>query len=200
MAAAVLYELGRGAEIAARLQEPAAATVAAMLQRHFNSPLTSSMGRVFDAAVGLLGICTHQHYEAHAAILLEQAALCHIEVNGWPKPLRSGWIIDDKHQLDLLPFLAQLDRSGDVNQAAACFHATLVASLVDWVMQATQVTGLNTVACGGGCFLNTLLSLELKQQLQQRGIQVLIPVRTSPGDASIALGQSWVAMNKTQLA
>ncbi len=200
MAAAVLYELGRGAEIAARLQEPAAATVAAMLQRHFNSPLTSSMGRVFDAAVGLLGICTHQHYEAHAAILLEQAALCHIEVHGWPKPLRSGWIIDDKHQLDLLPFLAQLDRAGDVNQAAACFHATLVASLVDWVMQATQVTGLNTVACGGGCFLNTLLSLELKQQLQQRGIQVLIPVRTSPGDASIALGQSWVAMNKTQLA
>ncbi len=193
MAASVLHEMGRGVEIAARWTEPAAAIVAAMLQRHFNSPLTSSMGRVFDAAAGLLGMCTHQPYEAQAAIVLEQAALCHIEVHGWPEPLRSAWIIDDKNQLDVLPLLAQIDRAGDVNRAAAGFHATLVAGLVDWVMQAMQATGFTTVACGGGCFLNTLLFLELKQQLQRRGIQVLMPGRTSPGDASIALGQAWVA-------
>jgi len=196
MAAAVLHELGRGVEIAARWTEPATATVVAMLKRQFNSPQTSSMGRVFDAAAGLLGICTHQQYEAQAAMVLEQSALRHLEVHGWPEPLSNGWIINDKNQLDVLPLLAMLDPADGVDLVAACFHATLVASLVEWVMLATRVTGLNTVALGGGCFLNTLLASELQQQLQQRGVQVLVPVLTSPGDASIALGQVWVAMHK----
>jgi hydrogenase maturation protein HypF len=54
------------------------------------------------------------------------------------------------------------------------------------------------LAWGGGCFLNALLSLQLRQNLEHNGINVLAPMRTSPGDASIALGQAWVAMHSLE--
>jgi hydrogenase maturation protein HypF len=73
-----------------------------------------------------------------------------------------------------------------------------VAALAHWVLQAAQSSGLSTLAWGGGCFLNSLLSFGLRQDLQQRGITVLTPVRLPPGDGAIALGQAWVAMNSLE--
>jgi hydrogenase maturation protein HypF len=166
-----------------------------MLQRQLNSPRASGMGRVFDAAAGLLGLCSYMQYEAQAPVLLAQAATVFIEAQGWPAPLANGWHIDERGQLNLLPLLAALAGASEVNQAAACFHATLVAALTDWVLQASNNSGLTTLAWGGGCFLNSLLACGLRKNLEQHGITVLAPARTSPGDASIAMGQAWVAMN-----
>ena len=53
---------------------------------------------------------------------------------------------------------------------------------------------LDTVAFGGGCFLNALLSTLLRERLEARGLTVLAPQRLSPGDGAIAVGQAWVAM------
>ena len=87
---------------------------------------------------------------------------------------------------------------GRVFDAAAGFHATLVAALADWIMHAAETSGLTTLAWGGGCFLNSLLSVGLRQNLEARGITVLAPVRVPPGDAGIALGQAWVAINSLE--
>jgi hydrogenase maturation protein HypF len=195
MAAAVLHALGRNAEIVPRFQDPAASTVAAMLMRQFNCPRTSSMGRVFDAAAGLLGISATLAYESQAAILLEQAATGFVDAHGWPEPLPGGYSISDEGQLNLLPLLAALIDAGGAAQAAANFHATLVAALTDWVLRASQSTGLTTLAWGGGCFLNALVATHLRQNLEHHGIMVLAPGLTSPGDGSIALGQAWVAVH-----
>jgi len=194
MAAAVLHERGRSSEIVRRCQDPAASTVAAMLLRPFNCPRTSSMGRGFDAAAGLLGISHTQAYEAQAAILLEQTASGFVDIHGWLEPLPGGYAISDEGQLNLLPLLASLIDAGDAAQAAARFHATLVTALTDWVLRASQSTGLTTLAWGGGCFLNALVSTHLRQNLERHGIMVLAPRQTSPGDGSIALGQAWVAL------
>jgi hydrogenase maturation protein HypF len=196
MAAAVLHALGRNAEIVQRCQDPAASTVAAMLARQFNCPRTSSMGRVFDAAAGLLGLSHTLAYEAQAAMLLEQAATQHIQAHGWPDPMPNGYLISASaaiSQLDLLPVLDALIDARDVGHAAAVFHATLAAALTDWVLQAANTTGLTTLAWGGGCFLNALLTSQLRQNLQGQGITLLAPQRSAPGDGSIALGQAWVA-------
>jgi hydrogenase maturation protein HypF len=190
----VLHELGRNADIGARLQQTGAGMVATMLERNIRCPRTSSMGRVFDAAAGLLGLSTHMQYEAEAAILLQQAAARHIEVHGWPQPMERGWIIGREGGLDLLPLLASLDRAADADEGAARFHATLVAALGEWVAQAAQSSGLATLAWGGGCFLNALLSEGLRRNLEQHGIAVLAPLDASPGDAGIALGQAWAAI------
>jgi len=198
MAAAVLHEQGRNAEIGTRFAQAGAGVVATLLERGIRCPRTSSMGRVFDAAAGLLGLCSHLRYEAEAAILVEQAATRHIEIHGWPRAIEGGWIIAADGQLDLLPVLAALDAATAIDQAAARFHATLVAALGEWVAQAVQANGLATVAWGGGCFLNSLLCAGLRQNLERRGITVLAPANASPGDAGIALGQAWVAMNSLE--
>ena len=198
MAAAVLHELGRNADIGKRFTQAGSSIVAQLLRQNLNCPRSSSMGRVFDAVSGLLGLCDQMDYEAQAAIFLEQAATRHIELHGWPKAIDSGWSITSDGQLDLLPLLATLDAAADVDQAAAVFHATLVDALASWVARAAEAGGVKTLSWGGGCFLNSLLSLGLRKALEQRGIRVLAPQRLSPGDASIAVGQAWIAINSKE--
>ena len=194
MAAAVLHELGRNEEIVQRYaDEPAAATVATMLQRHLNCPRTSSTGRLFDAAAGLLGLCHKMEFEAQAAIALEQAATHYIAAQGMPQPAANGWRIDPAGQLDLLPLLALLADERDAGHGAAVFHATLVAALAGWAMQVAQSTGMKTLACGGGCFFNKLLSAGLRERLETAGLEAFTAKQILPGDTAIALGQAWVA-------
>lgn len=194
MAAAVLHELGRNEEIAQRYaDEPAAATVATMLQRGLNCPHTSSTGRVFDAAAGLLGLCHKMEFEAQAAIALEQAATHYLAAQDMPQPAANGWHIDPTGRLDLLPLLALLIDERDAQYGAAVFHATLIAALADWVAQAAQHRGAKTIACGGGCFFNKLLSAGLRERLEDAGLKVLTAKLVQPGDTAIALGQAWVA-------
>ena len=194
MAAAVLHELGRNGEIPARFSnQPAATTVAEMLRRGLNCPSTSSMGRAFDAAAGLLGLCGRMEFEAQAAIALEHAAARYIAAHGMPQSLAGGWQVNPEGQLDLLPLFAQLADAKDAEQGAAAFHATLIAALVDWAIQAAQRTGIRAVACGGGCFFNTLLATGLREQLERAGLKALLAMRVHPGDTAIALGQAWVA-------
>lgn len=192
MAASALHALGRGNEIAQRFADEAgAATVAGMLARGLNCPATSSTGRLFDAAAGLLNLSRRMDFEAQAAIALEQAATRYIDAHGWPKPL--AWDIDAEGRLDLLPTLALLAGRDDADAAAAAFHSTLVFALAEWTRRAADLAGIGTVACGGGCFLNKLLSRGLRRALETSGFDVLEAQRVSPGDAAIALGQAWVA-------
>lgn len=196
MAAAVLFDLGRGEEIAARFaDQPGAEIVAAMLAKGLNSPRTSSMGRVFDAAAGLLGICPQMEFEAQAAIALEQSATAYIEAHGWPVPLDGGWHIDDNGQLDLLPLLGALSSEPDTGYGAALFHATLVAALLQWVARAAEANSIERLACGGGCFFNKLLRTGLAERVPATGLELLLPRRLLPGDTAISLGQAWVAIH-----
>jgi len=85
-----------------------------------------------------------------------------------------------------------------IGHAAAQFHATLVAALAQWVTQAAQRTGIHTVALGGGCFLNSLLSSGLQLTLRQQGLKVLMPCQAPAGDGGLALGQAWVALQSLE--
>lgn len=192
VAASVLHALDRGAEIIRRYPDEAgAATLVTMMDRRLNCPETSSAGRVFDAAAGLLGISRRMAFEAEAAIALEKAATQHIDAHGWPVP--GEWRIEANGQLDLLPVLGTLTDCADIGLGAATFHATLVAALADWVTRATESSGIGVVACGGGCFLNRLLSTGLRGRLEAAGLRMLEAAKVSPGDAGIALGQAWIA-------
>ncbi|WP_420131812.1 carbamoyltransferase HypF [Rhodopseudomonas sp.] len=185
MAAAALHALGRGGEIATRFaDQQRAAALAAMLANH-GCATTTSAGRLFDAAAGLLGVCAVQSYEGQAAMQLE--ALVHS-----PRVRSGGWEID-AGTLDLSPLLADLADNPDVRVGAELFHGTLAAALADWAAQAAEQTGLTTVALGGGCFLNRVLSEDLAARLRTRGLVPLLARQLPPNDGGLSLGQAWIA-------
>lgn len=200
MGAAALHLLGRQHEIATRYQaEAAAQTVATMLARGLNSPMTSSAGRLFDAVAGLLALCPHMAFEAEAAILLEKTAKSH----GTLPPMPNGYTIDDANVLSFAPLLQQLadldfTQAEKVAHGAALFHATFAAGLVQWAVRAADKTGVHTIALAGGCFLNSLLTPAVETGLQTAGFTVIKSKQLSPGDSAIALGQAWVAMQYQQ--
>jgi hydrogenase maturation protein HypF len=189
MAAAVLFRLGRGDEIARRFPGQAgAATVVAMLQRGLNCPATTSMGRLFDAAAGLLGINEIQAFEAEAAILLQTLA----QRYGPVAPMDGGYLIAQGGVLDFSPLLAMLADCRDAAYGAALFHATLAAGLAAWVIRAADEHGIGHIALGGGCFYNEILLRDLSGRLDAAGLHAL--TSRQPGDSSISLGQAWVAL------
>ena len=213
MAAAALHALGRGGEIAMRFpDQPLASQLAQLLERGINCPLTTSLGRHFDAAAGLLGIKPVQRFEGQAAMLLEGLA----ELHGPADPLPNGWRIDPGHTLTLLPLLASLaDRalqsggkpppsrhSGNAPEtlhqahAAAVFHATLAAALADWIQPIAEATGIRHLAFSGGCVLNQVLMTDLERRLIAAGFQVHLPRLAPANDGGLSLGQAWIAMGE----
>ena len=199
MAAAVLFQLGRGDEIVQRFpNQSGASTVATMLQRNLNCPATSSTGRLFDAVAGLLGVNEIQSFEAEAAIQLQELAQRH----GLTAPLEEGWQINENGVLDFLPLLAVLADCPRVNNGAgygaALFHATLAAGLAEWVERAARQHNIAYVALGGGCFHNEILLRTLSERLVVQGLQVLTGRQMQPNDSAISLGQAWVALQSAK--
>jgi hydrogenase maturation protein HypF len=189
MAAAALHALGREGEIAARFDPAAGKTVAQMLARGVNCPSTSSAGRWFDAAAGLLGVGAIAAFEGQAPMLLEGLA----ERHGAVAPLDGGWRIEGG-VLDLLPLLARLADLEDAGYGAALFHATLVAALADWTVGAARAESIATVALGGGCFMNRILAAGLRDRLERAGLAVLEARAAPPNDGGLARGHAAVAL------
>lgn len=198
MAAAALFQLDHGDKITERFSnQPAAQTVATMLQQDLNCPSTSSMGRLFDAAAGLLGVNAIQSHEAQAAIQLQQLA----EYHGAVGALIEGYQITPDNVLDFSPLLEVLvdshQNNNDPSYAAALFHATLAAGLTEWIERTARQYDLTKIAFGGGCFHNEILLHSLTNRLMSVPFQVLSAQQMQPDDSVIALGQAWIAIQKT---
>lgn len=166
MAAAALARLNRSDEIMQRFSDqPAAETVAAMLAKNLNCPQTSSMGRLFDAAAGLLSVNSIQSHEAQAAIQLQQLA----EQNGEVPALADGFRITENNNLDFSPLLSAMincyDAKRNISYAAALFHATLIAGLAACVEKSADQNNISQLALGGECFHNAVLRHRLINHL-----------------------------------
>ncbi|MBU0593672.1 MAG: carbamoyltransferase HypF [Gammaproteobacteria bacterium] len=192
MAASALHALGRDGEITQRYYYPAAPTLRQMLQQGVNTPSTSSCGRLFDAAAGLLRVKDMTSFEGQAAMLLEGLA----EKHGKVAHLPDGYTLNTDGTLNFLPLLSALTDTPDPAYGAALFHATLAQGLTKWVMQAAQQSGIKIVALGGGCFLNAILSRNLFNMLTEVGLTVLEARQVPPNDGGLSLGQAWVAINR----
>jgi hydrogenase maturation protein HypF len=186
MAAAALHALGRAPDIQRRFaDEPLARPVLNMLNLGVACELTTSAGRLFDAAAGLLGVSRRQSFEGEAAMRLEGLVR-------EPRVLPDGWRIEGG-VLDFLPLLGRLADGMAPAEGAALFHGTLIAGLVEWAAAAAAAHGLRTVALSGGCFLNKVLSEGLVTGLNERGLEPLVARAVPPNDGGLSLGQAYVA-------
>lgn len=192
MAIAALHGAGLGDQVAGWLArtwpERDGGPLLTLLDRQLRCPPTSSLGRWFDAAAGLLGVRDVSYHEGQAAMELEGRAAAH----GPVAPLAGGWRIAGE-VLDFSPLLSALLDCTDAGQGAALFHATVAAGLADWAMLAVKREKLAKIAVGGGCAANAILLDALRRRLTAAGIEVLEARAVPAGDGGLALGQAWVA-------
>lgn len=192
MAAAALSALGRAQEIAHRFADhPFARPLAAHLSRPGLFPVTSSMGRLFDAAAGLLGTCLKQDYEGQAAMELEALVR-------QPVALPHGYILSGG-TLDFRPLLSHLADEEDARRGAEIFHGTVIAGVAAWGVAAARYLGVSEIALSGGCFHNRVLTEGLVAAFGERGLRALVHRAVPPGDGGLSLGQALLARRGTDL-
>jgi hydrogenase maturation protein HypF len=169
------------------------------MARALNTPLASSLGRLFDAAAALLGIRSVSRYEGQAAMELEAAAT---GVPGRALPLPIIEDADGVSVLDPLPLLRALaseHRAGrSVGECAADFHESVVHATSRLAVDLCARAGLGTVALGGGCFQNARLLDGLTSKLSNEGLVVLIPRALGPNDGAVSYGQAVIAAARLQ--
>jgi hydrogenase maturation protein HypF len=191
MGVAALMALGRAGEAEWRFPDNAGAgRLAAFLAAGGPVPATTSMGRLFDAAAALLGLCTQQSYEGQAAMELE--ALVRV-----PTRLLTGFRIAGGI-LDFTPLLAELLKPGlDQAQGAEMFHGTVIEGLTAWIGEAAVQTGQTDVVLGGGCLMNRVLAEGLADALRARDLRPWLPRAVPANDGGLSFGQA--AMGRAHL-
>ncbi len=158
------------------------------------SSVTTSAGRLFDAWASLLGIAQRSAYEAEAAMRFEdladpseQGAFDNIAVQ------HAGSDAGLPYRLDWRPWVSETRQRLAAGHTASSIAAYFHNSLAIGCLEIARRVGLETVALGGGCFQNRLLSERVAGMLQADGFRVLAPHRVPPGDGGLAVGQVWAA-------
>ncbi|MEI7555315.1 carbamoyltransferase HypF [Candidatus Chlorohelix sp.] len=160
-----------------------------MIERGLNSPLTSSLGRLFDAVAALVEIRTEVIYEGQAAIELEMLAERTESI--YPFEILS-------ERLDFSPVIRaiveDLQKGVGTPQIAGRFHRTVTEMLAQTCMNARNSSGLAQVALSGGVFMNRLLLTRLIARLEELDFKVYINRKAPPNDGGLSFGQAAVAI------
>lgn len=206
---ALLSELGLlehpgAAGLLGTLDEQTRCVTATMIEHGINSPRTSSMGRLFDAAAAILGICDKATYEGEPAIELEAAAWrAFSSESACPTGNMASFSVtessrpDDCHVLNSRPlFEALLEgiRTGvPAGKLALDFHVTIARASARIASEICVREDLDTVVLSGGVFMNRLLLRLLTHELKDASLAVLVPRSVPVNDGCIAYGQAAIA-------
>ena len=177
--------------------------VCQQIDRGLNTPLTSAVGRLFDAVAALIGVRQRVTYEAQAAIELEMLARQWAS-NGVPESRTDTYPygLETEPVIRLRPLLeaiqADLARGVSPAQIAWCFHQTMAGLIVVVCRRIAADAGVETVALSGGCFQNRLLLSLTVQALEGAGFRVLMHRQVPCNDGGISLGQAALASFMTQ--
>lgn len=206
---ALLSELGLlehpgAAGLLGTLDEQTRCVTATMIEHGINSPRTSSMGRLFDAAAAILGICDKATYEGEPAIELEAAAWrAFSSESACPTGNMASFSVtessrpDDFHVLNSRPlFEALLEgiRTGvPAGKLALDFHVTIARASARIASEICVREDLDTVALSGGVFMNRLLLRLLTHELKDASLAVLVSHAVPVNDGCIAYGQAAIA-------
>jgi len=190
------------------------ATLKTMLAKKLNSPVTTSMGRLFDAVASLINLRQQIRFEGQAALELE-FALDGVEIDeAYPLPIADCRLpIENTEEcskdasrithhasrtLDwspmVLEILTDIERKIPMGIISAKFHNALTESIVAVAKHAGQ----NRVVLSGGCFQNRYLTERAVRRLQAEGFRPYWHQRVPPNDGGIALGQVVAALRRKE--
>jgi len=175
------------------LPEDALATFEQQLDAGLNTPMTSSLGRAFDAVSFLLGLCDRNEHEGQAAIALDAAAADgDFDAYPYETTAASGTI-----KMSLSPAIRSIIKDiktrAHASEMSARFHETIARMLATTAQLVCDGGGTSIVVLSGGCFANRRLAARVRDLLEKRHLKVYAARRVSCGDAGIALGQAVAA-------
>jgi hydrogenase maturation protein HypF len=161
----------------------------------FNTPLTSSMGRLFDAVTSLIGLYQEINYEAQNAIRLESIADPN-ESSAYEFPIQGNQIL-------LKPLFEKIltDLHANLPQStiSAKFHNAIIRLALEVSTQLRSQTGINYVAISGGVWQNKQLINNIIPALEKAGFIPLWHHQVPANDGGVALGQLLTALFQTGL-
>lgn len=192
------------AELMPEMPVREAAAIAEMLAHGVNSPLCSSLGRLFDAAAALLGLVRETDYEGEGPMLLEGLAARAWAAGSRPEPRGLVPLVRDGSgvsgllfRLDPVPLLAHVasDRGTvPASELALRFHVEIAAAALAGAEELRRRAGRAVIALSGGVFQNVLLRELAVPRLAASGFDVRLNREVPPGDGGLALGQAYRAM------
>ncbi len=167
-----------------------------MLKQNLNSPMTSSMGRLFDGIASLVGLCHHVSFEGQAAMSLEyQVSDKYILAPYYYEVLPE----DYKNRVQTIDWSSMVKeiiddiRMGrDAMLISTRFHLTLVKIIVDIAHQANK----SDVVLSGGCFQNKWLLENTVNALREQGFNPYWQTMVPANDGGISLGQMYAAASR----
>jgi hydrogenase maturation protein HypF len=171
-----------------------------LIEKQINSPLASSVGRLFDAVAAAIGICREEcSYEGQAAIAMEALVDIHSlnnheETQIYPFQLD---ILDSIYCIDPRPMWQALlhDLQQQISQPviAAKFHKSLANAIVEMVKHLRTENVINQVILTGGVFQNNILLQQVTKHLEALEINVLTHSLVPSNDGGLSLGQAVIA-------
>jgi hydrogenase maturation protein HypF len=161
-----------------------------LVRKDVRTFITTSVGRLFDAAAALLGFTREVTYEGQAAIWLEQLARNSAPAEPYAFPFTGG-------ELDFRPLLLGVAqdrlRGRNIHEIARSFQFGVAQGLTEAVQRIAQGHNLDTVVFSGGVFQNNLLLEDLKSLLSKTSLHLWTNHDVPPNDGGISLGQAALA-------
>ncbi|MEA3307337.1 MAG: Sua5/YciO/YrdC/YwlC family protein, partial [Elusimicrobiota bacterium] len=169
-----------------------------MIEAKINTPLTSSMGRLFDAVASLSQIRQCAEYEAQGPMELES-----LFKRKSLKPYKFGFSkIKNKIMIDPLPVIGGIIKEPEVSNRAQIisekFHTAVSIMIKDVFVSLMKETGIKTVCLSGGVFQNKVLLGLTKTLLEKEGFEFFTNIRVPSNDACVSLGQAYAALKKIE--
>lgn len=165
------------------------------IRKGIHAPLTSSAGRLFDAAAAAIGFRRPVTFEGEAAMWLEGIADAS-EWESYPITLLDGPpVVADAAAL-IWEVSHDILGGSAPEKVAARFHQSMALIIGNVLERLARQTGIATVGLTGGCFQNRLLTERAVMLLEEKGFNVLLHESVSPNDGGIALGQALVARSR----
>lgn len=159
------------------------------LEKKINTPLTSSMGRLFDAVAALAGVRQSVNYEAQAAIEFEALA-DPAEAGSYPFSLNQAQV-EVRGAFESL--VKEVLAGVPVALISARFHNGLAEILRVATLEIRKETGINEVALSGGVWQNITLLRRTLALLQKEGFVVYLHHEVPTNDGGLSLGQAVIA-------
>jgi len=172
------------------------ATIVQMMERGINSPMTSSMGRLFDAISAIMGLCSVNTYDGQAAMALE---MCAIENESENDGYRIEAFSDEGETMavNMRPLIRavvrDLESHVDNGTISTRFHKTLIHLFAEIGARLADRTGIRVAALSGGVFQNARLLSDLTKALSEKNITVLTHALVPTNDGGLSLGQAGIA-------